>query len=116
MRKKTFSRMRKILGILLFVSLIVFVTAASASAKTVNNDYQTGYQAGNQAGYKVGYDAGNQDCLKHGKNGVLTKVPAPAISKNWTKSYTKGFKKGFKEGYLAGYKSMRFKCLKKDRL
>jgi flagellar biosynthesis/type III secretory pathway protein FliH len=101
------------MGFMLLVSLILFVTASSASAKLSNKDYQTGYQAGTKEGYNVGYNAGHEDCLKHGKTGVLTKISDPTINKKWTKSYTKGFKKGFKEGYIAGYNSMRFKCLKK---
>jgi flagellar biosynthesis/type III secretory pathway protein FliH len=113
MQIKVFPIIRKTVGFILLVSLILFLTVSSASAKKVNNDYQTGYQAGNQAGYKAGYDAGNKDCLKHGKTGVLTKISDPTINNKWTKSYTKGFKKGFKEGYIAGYNSMRFKCLKK---
>ena len=113
MRKQTFSRKRKVLCILLLVSLIVFVTASPASAKQVNKDYKSGYQAGTEGGYKIGKVAGNEDCLKHGSNGVLTKIPAPAINDQWTKNYKRGYKLGFKNGYLAGYKSIRFDCLKK---
>jgi flagellar biosynthesis/type III secretory pathway protein FliH len=113
MGNHTFTRTRKILGVLLLVSLVVFVTVSSASAKQVNGNYQTGYQAGSKAGYKVGYNAGHEDCLKHGQNGVLTKIPSPAIKDKWSKSYTKGYKEAFKKAYISGYNKARFKCLKK---
>jgi flagellar biosynthesis/type III secretory pathway protein FliH len=113
MGNQTFSRIRKILGVLLLVSLILFVTASSASAKLSNKDYQTGYQAGTKDGYKVGYNAGHEDCLKHGQNGVLTKIPDPTVKDQWTKSYIKGYKEAFKKAYVSGYNNARFKCLKK---
>jgi len=89
------------------------VTSVPASAKQVNGNYRISYQAGTQAGYKVGYNAGYEDCLKHGQNGVLTKIPAPAVSEKWTKSYTKSYKESFKKGFIAGYNKARYKCLKK---
>jgi len=110
MRKQIFTRIRKTLAILVLVSLITLLTAASASASTLS-DYQNGYKLGFQIGYKVGYNAGNEDCLTNGKNGVLTKIPVPTINKNWNKSFTNGHKVGFKKGFIAGYNKARFKCL-----
>ena len=118
MGKQRYERIKKTLSVLLLVSFIIFVTDASASAKQINvpRNYQTGYHEGAQDGYKVGYNNGYEDCLKYGKEGVLKKVPAPAIKYNRSKNYNRGYKVGFKNGYLAGYNKGRFKCLKKEKM
>jgi flagellar biosynthesis/type III secretory pathway protein FliH len=116
MEKQTFKKINKtskILGILLLVSFIIFVKAASASVESVDANYRAGYQAGIQPGYKVGYDDGLKDCSVHGQNAVLTKISDPVIKDEWTDNYKTGYKKGYNEGYLAGYSKGRFKCLKK---
>jgi hypothetical protein len=116
MGKQTPNRIKKILSVLLLVSFVIFVTAASASARNVNISppgSKGGYDAGYQNGYKSGYDIGHQDCLKYGKKGTLTKIPAAFIKDNWTEKYKKDYKDGFKIGYISGYHSERYKCLKK---
>jgi len=118
MGKQIYERIKKTLSVLLLASFIMFVTDASASAKQINvsRNYQKGYHDGAQDGYKVGYNNGYEDCLKYGKEGVLKKVPAPAIKDNRSKSYKRGYKVGFKKGYLNGYSTGRFKCLKKEKI
>lgn len=137
MRKQTFNRRKKILSILLLLSIMMSVTTALASAKNISNphsdyktgskddakngykvgygtrDYKIGSQAGAQEGYKLGYKAGNEDCLKHGQIGVLTKIPAPDIKDKWTNNYKTGYNEGFKKGYTAGYNNSRYRCLQK---
>ena len=77
MGKQTFMKITKILSVLLLVSFIMSVTAASASAISVKGprDYKIGYRAGSQYGYTVGHHAGYEDCLKYGQTGVLTHIP-----------------------------------------
>jgi hypothetical protein len=115
MGKQTFMKITKVLSVLLLVSFIMSVTAASASAISVKGprDYKIGYRAGSQYGYTVGHHAGYEDCLKYGQTGVLTHIPAPAIKNNWTKNYKRGYKEGYKKGYITGYNKWRYKCLKK---
>ena len=110
---KKINETSKILGVLLLVSFIIFVKAASASTESVDANYRAGYQAGIQQGYKVGYDDGLKDCSVHGKNAVLTKISDPVIKDGWKDNYKTGYKKGYNEGYLASYSKGRFKCLKK---
>jgi hypothetical protein len=114
MRKKTFPRITKTLGVLVFVSLIMFLTATSASASNVS-EYQKGYNLGFKTGHNAGINAGKEVCLKHGQNGVLTKIPAPIVKKYWTKNYKNGYIKGFKKGYIHGYNETRYKCLKTSK-
>ena len=116
MGKQTFKQMNKIskiLGVLLLVSFIIFVTATSTSAESVDANYQAGYQAGVQQGCIVGYNNGLKDCSAHGQNAVLTKISDPVIKDGWKDNYKTGYKKGYNEGYLASYSKGRFKCLKK---
>jgi hypothetical protein len=112
MSKQSFAKMKKALGILVLVSVIMFLTVGNVSAST-NQDYQDGYKAGYQAGQKIGTEAGKEDCLKYGKEGVLKKIPTAKVKSYWTDSYKKGYKKGFKKGYVSAYNSVRFECLKK---
>ena len=116
MRKQTSNKIKKTLSVLLLVSFIMFVTAASVNAKNVNNShlsYEGGYAKGYLDSYKNGYNAGHQDCLKYGKQGIITKIPDPVIKDNWTKDYAKDYTDGFKKGYISGYDSGRYTCLKK---
>jgi hypothetical protein len=128
MGKQTFNRITKTLGIILLVFAMMFMTAASASAKNVYNpaniqdghkagygsrDYKMGSLGGAQDGYQVGYNAGTEDCLNYDQIGVLTKIPAPDIKNKWTNNYKRGYKESFKKGYIAGYHNGRLKCLKK---
>jgi flagellar biosynthesis/type III secretory pathway protein FliH len=110
MRKQIFTRMRKTLAILELVCLIMFLTAASASASN-DSDYKKGYDLGFKVGYKVGFNAGNEDCHKYGQQGILKKIPKIKVKDYWPKSFTEGCKKGFKAGFVAGYNKARFKCL-----
>lgn len=111
MKKQTFIRRTRTIGVLLLLSLIMFVTAASATETTASSDYQKGYVLGFHKGYNVGYIDGYKVCLEHGRNGVLTKIPDPVVNKNWSPSFTNGYKVGFKKGFIAGYNNARFKCL-----
>jgi hypothetical protein len=132
MGRQKFTRLTKILSFLLLFSFIMFVTPASASGNTHidasahdrdasasetngygSRDSKIGSLSGSQYGYKEGYKAGLEDCLKHGREGVLTKMIDPEINDKWTKKYKKSYREGFKKGYLKGYKDARFNCLKK---
>jgi flagellar biosynthesis/type III secretory pathway protein FliH len=116
MGEQTFNKKNKtskILGVLLLVSFIIFVKAASASTESLDANYRAGYQAGVQQGYKIGYADGLKDCSVHGQNTVLTKISDPVIKDEWTENYKTGYKKGYNEGYLTNYSKGRFKCLKK---
>jgi hypothetical protein len=101
MKKQTFNRIKKTLGVLLLVSLIMFVTSAAASAENVNVSPRDGYEDGYKDGSKVGYE----DCLKHGKQGVLTKISTPPNIKD------KDDIEKYKQGYVNGYNTNRFKCV-----
>jgi hypothetical protein len=85
MRKQTFDRVKKTIGILLAVFLVVTLTVASASAcstksvknlKPVNNlGNNLGYNLGNNLGYNLGnnlgYNLGNNLGYNLGNNGLL---------------------------------------------
>ena len=116
MGKQTSNKIKKTLSVLLLVSFIMFLTATSVNAKNVNIShlgYNGGYAAGYLDSYKSGYTTGHQDCLKYGKQGILTKIPDPVIKDNWTEDYKKDYINGFKKGYISGYDSGRYTCLKK---
>ena len=121
-----YCRLTKTLGVLLLVSFIMFVNAASesanahdrdASASETNGygsrDSKIGSLSGSQYGYKEGYNAGLEDCLKHGREGVLTKITDPEINDKWTGKHKRSYREGFNKGYFNGYNDARFKCLKK---
>jgi hypothetical protein len=105
-------KIKKILGILLAVGVVISITTASASASPINNIhiYQKGYNVGAEAGYKAGCDAGSQDCIKYRQNGATTKIPNPINKSCWSKDYTIGYNRGFKNSFIAGYNEKRFKC------
>ena len=107
-------KMKKILGILLAISFVISVTAASANASPIKNIhiYQLGYNVGAKAGYKAGFDAGRQDCIKYRQKGATTKIPNPLCKASWSKDYTAGYKLGFKNSFLTGYNKGRYRCLK----
>ena len=126
MDKQKFTRLTKTLSVLLLFSFIMFVTATSASANVYDKDASASETNGHgsrdskidslsvsQYGYKEGYNAGLEDCLKHRKEGVLTKMTEPEINNKWTRNYKISYTKGFNKGYLNGYNDARFKCLKK---
>jgi len=121
-----YCRLTKTLGVLLLVSFIMFVTAVSASANAHDRDASAsetngygsrdskiGSLSGSQYGYKEGYNAGLEDCLKHGREGVLTKITDPEINDKWTGKHKRSYREGFNKGYFNGYNDARFKCLKK---
>jgi hypothetical protein len=116
MRKQIFTRIRKTLAVLMLVSLIMFLTAASASAVPYKStsSYQRGYQAGAQDSYNDGYNDGKDDCLKYGRIGALKKIRAPVVSDHWNKNYKRGFRAGYNNRYLIGYHYGRYGCLKKN--
>ena len=107
-------KMKKILGILLAISFVISVTAASANANPIKNIhiYQLGYNVGAKAGYKAGFDAGRQDCIKYRQKGATTKIPNPVNKACWSKDYTAGYNLGFKHSFLNGYNKGRYGCLK----
>ncbi len=107
-------KMKKILGILLAISFVISVTAASANADSINNIhiYKQGYNAGAKAGYKAGFDAGGQDCIKYKHKGATTKIPNPVNKACWSKDYKIGYNSGFKNSFLDGYNKGRYGCLK----
>ena len=111
-------KIKKILGILLAVGIVILITTASASASPINNIhiYQKGYNVGAEAGYKAGCDAGSQDCIKYRQNGATTKIPNPINKSCWSKDYTIGYNRGFKNSFIAGYNEKRFKCLQKNTI
>jgi hypothetical protein len=107
-------KMKKILGILLAVSFVVSVTAASASANPIKNIhiYQLGYNVGAKAGYKAGFDAGHQDCIKYRQKGATTKIPNSVNKACWSQDYRIGYNMGFKNSFITGYNNGRYGCLK----
>jgi hypothetical protein len=126
MGKQKFTRLTKTLSVLLLVSFIMFVTAASASANAHDRDASAsetnghgsrdskiGSLSSSQYGYKEGYNAGLEDCLKHRQEGVLTKMTEPEINNKWPRNYKINYRKGFNKEYLNGYNDARFNCLKK---
>jgi hypothetical protein len=132
MGKQKFTRLTKILSVLLLFSFIMFVTAASASGNTHidasahvrdalasesngygSRDSKIGSLSGSQYGHKEGYNDGLEDCLKHGQEGVLTKMTDPEINDKWTEKYKRSYREGFNKGYFNGYNDARFNCFKK---
>jgi len=115
MRKQIFTRIRKKLVIVMLVSLILFVTATSASALSYKDTsaYKLGLKAGSLDGYRIGHSDGVTDCLEHGKNGVLTKILKPLINSKWTRNYLLGYTHGYYNKYHIGYHDARFGCLQK---
>ena len=107
-------KMKKILGILLAISFVISVTAATVNANPIKNIhiYQLGYNVGAKAGYKAGFDAGRQDCIKYRQKGATTKIPNPVNKACWSKDYTAGYNLGFKHSFLNGYNKGRYGCLK----
>ena len=89
------------------------VTAVNAKSFINSPSYQQGYQTGAKDGYRVGYDAGNQVCIKDGKNSIITKIPNPIEQAGMSKLYNAGYNAGFKANYIIGYHNARYKCLQK---
>jgi hypothetical protein len=115
MRKKIFTRIRKKLAIVMLVSLILFVTATSASAISYKDAYayKLGLKAGSLEGYRTGHSDGVTDCIEYGKNGVLKKIPKPLIDIKWSRNYSLGYTDGYYNKYHIGYSDGRFGCLQK---
>ena len=113
MEKQSLDRIKKIICFLLLISFIMSTTVTAVNAVSFKNNpsYQRGYQAGAKDGYRVGYNTGNQDCISHRQNGVITKIPNPIDKAEWSKHYTAGYNTGFKARYIVGYNKARFKCL-----
>jgi hypothetical protein len=115
MRKQIFTRIRKALIVLSLVTLILFVTAASASAISYKDTpvYKSGLEDGSLDGYHAGHSDGVRDCLENGKKGVIREIPKPLIDSKWSRNYLLGYTYSYYNEYQIGYHDGRFGCLQK---
>lgn len=88
MEKGPFVMTKKILTILLAVSVVVILTLAAATALGMKSpNYEQGYEAGYRASYQAAFD-GNYYNVKAGLGQDA--------------SYNDGYQRGYDEGYPAG--------------
>jgi hypothetical protein len=128
MGKQISDRAKKIVGILLLVSLVVSLTVASATAgvysrpgeslarKKLLSDRQTdwfiGVKDGAKVGYREGYKQGYKDGLKDYNSGKEEQSFTPEYTStykgfdpnNYDGGYSIGKSNGYQDGYIVGYK------------